>query len=132
MNSMETIVISGKAYDEIAIINEKEDYIRLEAVDMCFALNALVYDESSLIRTAVARKKVGHDQLVNDESWRVRATVAKYTDDTEILDKLVNDEKDFVRFIIVKRGYALEFFINDEDEEIASTAKYQIQQQEVA
>ncbi|MEE9339333.1 MAG: hypothetical protein V3U87_14760 [Methylococcaceae bacterium] len=129
---METIVISGKAYDEIAIINEKEDYIRLEAVDMCFALNALVYDESSLIRTAVARKKVGHDQLVNDESWRVRATVAKYTDDTEILDKLVNDEKDFVRFIIVKRGYALEFFINDEDEEIASTAKYQIQQQEVA
>jgi hypothetical protein len=129
---METIVISGKAYDEVAIINEKEDYIRLEAVDMCFALNALVYDESSLIRTAVARKKVGHDQLVNDESWRVRATVAKYTDDTEILDKLINDEKDFVRFIIVKRGYALEFFINDEDEEIASTAKYQIQQQEVA
>ncbi len=129
---METIVISGKAYDEVAIINEKEDYIRLEAVDMCFALNALVYDESSLIRTAVARKKVGHDQLVNDESWRVRATVAKYTDDTEILDKLINDEKDFVRFIIVKRGYALEFFINDEDEEIASIAKYQIQQQEVA
>ncbi len=129
---METIVISGKAYNEVAIINEKEDYIRLEAVDMCFALNALVYDESSLIRTAVARKKVGHDQLVNDESWRVRATVAKYTDDTEILDKLINDEKDFVRFIIVKRGYALEFFINDEDEEIASTAKYQIQQQEVA
>lgn len=129
---METIVISGKAYDEVAIINEKEEYIRLEAVDMCFALNALVYDESSLIRTAVARKKVGHDLLVNDESWRVRATVAKYTDNTEILDKLINDEKDFVRFIIVKRGYALEFYLNDEDEEIASTARYQIQQQEVA
>ncbi|MCF6204714.1 MAG: hypothetical protein L3J59_13775 [Methylococcaceae bacterium] len=129
---METIVISGKTYDETALINEKEEYIRLEAVDMCFALSALVYDKSSLIRTAVARKKVGHDLLVNDDSWRVRATVAKYTDNTEILDKLINDEKDFVRFIIVKRGYALEFFINDEDEEIASIAKHQIQQREVA
>ncbi len=129
---METIVISGRTYDEISIINEKEEYIRLEAVDMCFALSKLVYDESSLIRTAVARKKVGHEWLVNDQSWRVRATVAKYTDDTSVLDQLVKDEKDFVRFIIVKRGYALEFYVNDEDEEISSTAKYLLQQKEVA
>ena len=129
---METILISGRTYDEAAIVKEKEEYVRLEAVDLCFALNKLIHDKSSLVRTAVARKKVGHEFLVNDDCWRVRATVAKYTDNTEILDKLINDEKDFIRFIIVKRGYNLESYLNDEDEEIALTAKYLLQQKQVA
>ncbi|MCK5831032.1 MAG: hypothetical protein KAH20_12105 [Methylococcales bacterium] len=129
---METILISGRTYDEATIIKENEEYVRLEAVDLCFALSKLVHDNSSLVRTAVARKKVGHEILVSDECWRVRATVAKYTDDIEILDKLIDDEKDFIRFIIVKRGYNLESYLNDVDEEIASTARYLIQQKEVA
>lgn len=127
-NGMETVTISGRLYDESKICKEKEEYIRLEAVDLCFALNKLVHDKSSLVRVAVARKNVGHTLLVNDECWRVRATVAKYAKDESILDKLINDENDFIRFIIVKRGYKPDLFINDTDEEISSIARYQLQQ----
>ena len=56
---METITIAGRRYDEQGIVNEKEEYIRLEAVDLCFGLKKLIYDKSALVRTAVARKKVG-------------------------------------------------------------------------
>jgi uncharacterized protein with PhoU and TrkA domain len=125
---MDTITISGRSYDEKTITKEKEEYIRLEAVDLSFALSRLVYDKSSLVRTAVARKKVGHNLLVNDESWRVRATVAQYTNKTVVLDQLTHDENDFVRYIIVKRGHNLEAYLNDPDEEVASIARYLIQQ----
>jgi uncharacterized protein with PhoU and TrkA domain len=125
---MDTITISGRSYDEKTITKEKEEYIRLEAVDLSFALSRLVYDKSSLVRTAVARKKVGHNVLVNDESWRVRATVAQYTNKTVVLDQLTHDENDFVRYIIVKRGHNLEAYLNDPDEEVASIARYLIQQ----
>ncbi|MCF6252242.1 MAG: hypothetical protein L3J75_13390 [Methylococcaceae bacterium] len=124
---MDTVVIAGKKYDEFRISKEKEEYIKLEAVDLCFALSKLVYDKSSLVRIAVARKKVGHEFLVNDESWHVRATVAKYSDDSKVIDILSRDENDFVRFVIVKRGYCLDYFTNDEDEEIAAIARYQLQ-----
>ena len=124
---MDTITISGKTYTEASITKEKEEYIRLEAVDLCFALRKLIFDKSTLVRTAVARKMMGHEFLVNDESWRVRATVAKYTDNIQVLDKLATDEHTFVRFIVVKRGHKLEHFVNDDDEEIASSARYQIQ-----
>ena len=132
MNVMNTIVISGKKYDETAILKEKEEYVRLEAVDLCFALHQLALDSSELVRTAVARKKVKHDVLVGDKSWRVRATVAKYTEDVAVLTRLVADENDFVRFVVVKRGYGLDSFINDTDEEIASIARYQIQNRKAA
>lgn len=131
MINMDTITISGKHYTELSILKEKEEYVRLEAVGLCFALTRLVHDSSALVRAAVARKKVGHEFLVNDKSWRVRATVAKYTDDSNVLDLLVEDENDFVRFVIAKRGNNLDFFINDEDEEIASLARYQLQQSKV-
>ena len=103
MNNMNTIIIGGREYSEQDVVKEKEDYVRLEAVDLCFALYALVQDDSPVIRAAVARKKIGHEQLVNDDSWRVRATVARYTDDFQFLDQLLEDENDFVRFVIVKR-----------------------------
>ena len=124
---MDTIVIDGKVYSEQDIVKEKQEYIRMEAVDLCFALYALVDDKSALVRTAVARKKVGHEQLVCDENWRVRATVAKYCNDERLLDILKNDCNEFVRFIVVKRGYDVEQFIDDVDEEIASIARYSIQ-----
>ena len=124
---MSTIVIAGKEYDESAIFKEKEEYIRLEAVDLCFALKKLVNDKSALVRAAVARKNVGHEALVNDDSWRVRATVAKYTDSNRVLDVLVGDAHDFVRYVVVKRGYGLFSLVNDPDEEIASIARYQMQ-----
>ena len=124
---MSTVIIAGKEYDESAILKEKEEYIRLEAVDLCFALKKLASDKSALVRAAVARKKVGHEFLVKDDCWRVRATVAKYTDNNCILDELVDDLHDFVRFVVVKRGYGLAVFANDPDEEIASIAKYQLQ-----
>ena len=129
---METITIAGRRYDEQGIVNEKEEYIRLEAVDLCFGLKKLIYDKSALVRTAVARKKVGHELFVNDENWRVRATVAKYTDDPEVLDLLINDENNFVRYVLVKRGHGLKLFIDDIDEEIASIARYQLQNNEAA
>ena len=129
---MNTVVISGKEYSEQDVIKEKEDYVRLEAVDLCFALYALVDDASPVIRAAVARKKVGHEQLVKDNSWRVRSTVAKYTDDVQILDQLLEDKNDFVRFVVVRRGYGLDYLINDKDEEIASIARYQLQNKKVA
>lgn len=129
---MNTIAIDGKIYSERDIVKEKQEYVRLEAVDLCFALRALVNDRSALVRRAVARKKVGHEQLVHDENWRVRATVAQYCDDERLLDILKNDKNDFVRFIVVKRGYDLEQFVHDVDEEIASIARYGLQQRRLA
>ncbi len=125
---MTTIAINGKTYSEHDIVKEKEVYVRLEAVGLCFALRALVNDSSALVRCAVARKKVGHEHLVYDSNWKVRATVAQYCDDDGLLDILKNDMNDFVRFIVVKRGYGLEQFIHDVDEEIASIARYGLQQ----
>lgn len=124
---MSAIVIAGKKYNESNIIDEKEEFIRLEAVDLFFGLKTLVNDISWLVRVAVARKKVGHEVFVNDSDWRVRASVAQYTDDLNLLAILENDESDYVRFIIVKRGYNLDLFVNDKDEEIASLARYQKQ-----
>lgn len=129
---MSTIIIAGKKYDEQSIFKEKEEYIRLEAVDLCFALKKLVNDKSALVRAAVARKNVGHEALVNDENWRVRATVAKYTNSNHVLDMLVDDSHDFVRYVVVKRGYGLFSLMNDPDEEIASIAKYQMQNNKIS
>lgn len=129
---MDSIVISGKNYTEHDIVKEQEEYVRIEAVDLCFALTALIKDKSAVVRAAVARKKVGHEFLVKDESWRVRATVAKYTKDAELLKILANDENEFVRFIVVKKGYCLESLKNDVDEEIASTARFLLQSAEFA
>ncbi len=128
---MDTVVISGKKYNEIDLLKEKEEYIRLEAVDLCFALTYLIQDASAVVRAAVARKKVGHDMLVADESWRVRATVAKYTNESKYLEVLSKDKNDFVRYIVVKKGYCLESLKNDVDEEIAATARYQLQNMSV-
>jgi hypothetical protein len=124
---MDFVVISGKKYNKSSIFKEKEEYVRLEAVDLCFALTGLVDDESAIVRAAVARKKVGHDTLVNDISWRVRATVAKYTEENVHLSLLANDEHSFVRYIVAKKGHSLELLINDVDEEIASIARIQMQ-----
>jgi hypothetical protein len=129
MASYETVTISGKEYGEEDILLEQDEYIKLECVDLCFALNILINDESALVRAAVARKKVGHEMLVNDSNWRVRATVAKYCDE-KLLDALINDENEYVRFIVVKRGYALKHFVNDQDEEIASIAEHSLQNQQ--
>jgi hypothetical protein len=123
---MTTVEINGKSYTEQDIVKEKEEYIRLEAVDRCFALSALVNDQSPLVRSAVARKKIGHEQLVNDPNWKVRATVALYCHES-LLESLKDDASDFVRFVVVKRGYKLNHFVDDQDDEIASIARYQLQ-----
>jgi len=129
---MDTVIISGRKYNEMDVVKEKEEYIRLEAVDLCFALTRLIKDASPVVRAAVARKKVGHETLVTDENWRVRATVAKYTSNEKYLEILAKDMNDFVRFIVVKKGYCLESLKNDEDEEIAATARYLLQNLEMA
>ncbi len=126
------ITLYGKTYTAEQIANEKDEYVRLEAVDYYFALNQLVTDRSPLVRTAVARKKVGHDRLVFDENWRVRATVAQHCTDQEIIDILIQDENDFVRYIIAKRGFGAEQLANDPDDEIASIARYTMQQLQAA
>lgn len=129
---MQVIEIDSRTYSIQQIVAEKEEMIRLEAVDRCFALSELIDDSSALVRAAVARKKVGHERLVYDESWRVRATVAQNCTDSRLLDVLSKDENEFVRYIVAKRGFALERFVNDCDEEIASLARYAIQQGAVA
>ncbi len=129
---MKTIILDGKKYTEREIAALKEDYVRLEAVDRCFALSLLVNDKAYLIRCAVARKQFGHEVLACDINWRVRATVAQNTYKKEILEKLAHDPHEFVRFVIAKRGFALEHLSQDTDEEISSIAKYQLQQSEVA
>ncbi len=126
-----TIKINGRTYTEKDIVKEKEEYVRLEAVDRCFALTALANDASPLVRCAVARKKVAHEQLVNDPDWKVRATVAMYCPES-MLEKLKDDSSDFVRFVVVKRGYDLKRFIHDQDDEIASIARYQLQKTALA
>ena len=123
------VTISGKQYTAMDVFSDKDEHVRLEAVDRCFALRELVNDPSVLVRMAVARKGVGHEALVADASWRVRATVAKYSMESGILDLLIDDAHDFVRFVLVKRRYALEYFLQDSDEEIAAIARYELKSQ---
>ena len=129
LESMQTVIISGRQYTAMDVFKDKDEYIRLEAVDKCFALRELVNDPSVLVRMAVARKGVGHETLVVDASWRVRATVAKYSMESKILDLLLEDVHDFVRFVLVKRRYALEYFLQDPDEEIAAIARHELNSQ---
>ncbi|MGR9073116.1 MAG: hypothetical protein ACU833_08640 [Gammaproteobacteria bacterium] len=128
----ETISISGKTYTASDIANEKDEFIRLEAAELSFALNRLVYDSSYLVRSAVARKKVGLEKLAGDSHWRVRATVAKYCVDEDIIERLIEDDNDFVRFIMLKRGFGIERFVNDPDEEIAAFARFELQRLQAA
>lgn len=127
----EKITLAGKNYTIAELLKESDDYIRLEAAEQCFALKELVYDRSMLVRSAVARKMIGHDILINDIDWQVRATVAKYCTDTQFLDKLVHDDHEFVRFVVVKRGHALALFTQDSDEEIAAIARHSLQRQQL-
>ncbi|MGR8933452.1 MAG: hypothetical protein ACU837_03590 [Gammaproteobacteria bacterium] len=124
----DTIIISGKHYSVEQILKEKDEHVKLEAVDRFFALHELARDTSTLVRIAVARKGVEHDRLAFDKDYRVRATVAKYCSDKELLDHLLKDENEFVRFIIAKRGHGFEYLINDPDEEVASLARYGLQE----
>lgn len=119
------ITLYDESYTYANIQTEADEYIRLEAANQGFALKVLVNDQSALVRSTVARIKYGHEQLAKDESWKVRATVAKHCLPT-ILKNLIYDENHFVRYIIVKRGYFLEHFTCDIDEEIAALAKYQL------
>jgi len=123
----ESINIYGKKYTPDTIIKEPDEYIRLAAASEGFALAHLIKDKSPLVRSSIARIKYGHDQLAADENWKVRATVAKYCK-PKIIKRMINDENHFVRYIIAKRGFHLEHFINDSDEEIADLARYQLSQ----
>jgi len=119
----ESITLYGKSYTYATIHKEADEYIRLEAATQGFALKILVNDQSPLVRSTVARIKYGHEQLANDKNWKVRATVVKHCK-PKLLKNLIDDENHFVRYIIVKRGYYLDHFINDSDEEIAALARY--------
>ena len=121
----DSITLYDKSYTYANIRAETDEYIRLEAANQGFALKILVNDKSALVRSTVARIKYGHEQLAKDDNWKVRATVAKHCQ-PPILKNLIYDENHFVRYIIVKRGYFLEHFISDIDEEIAALAKYQL------
>jgi hypothetical protein len=124
-----TITLAGKTYSTAELMREADDYIRLEAAEQCFALDELLKDRCALVRSTVARKKVGHKVLVDDIDWQVRATVAKYCNEPELLDKLAKDSHEFVRFVVVKRGHALELLAQDDDEEVAAIARYTLQRQ---
>ena len=121
----ESIYLYGKKYTLAAICKEPDEYIRLAAASEGFALQHLVNDTSALVRSSIARIKYGHDQLASDESWKVRATVAKHCN-PKILSCMINDENHFVRYVIAKRGFYLEHFINDSDDEIAELARYEL------
>jgi len=124
----ESIDIYGKNYTLATISKEPDEYIRLAAASEGFALEYLIKDKSALVRSSIARIKYGHDQLAADKNWKVRATVAKHCK-PKILSSMINDENHFVRYIIVKRGYHLEHFIDDPDEEVADLARYQLSRQ---
>jgi len=121
--SEETINLHNKLYTQGDICTEPDEYIRLEAASHGFALKRLIHDKSHLVRCTIARLKYGHEQLATDPNWKVRATVATHCK-SRLLPLFLNDENHFVRYIVVKRGYALEHFIYDSDEEIADLARY--------
>ncbi|NOR79364.1 MAG: hypothetical protein GQ529_00800, partial [Methyloprofundus sp.] len=121
----ESIDIYGKIYTLSDICKEPDEYIRLAAASEGFALKQLINDKSALVRSTIARIKYGHEQLATDESWKVRATVAKHCK-PKLLICMINDEHHFVRYVIAKRGFHLEHFVNDPDEEIADLARYEL------
>ncbi len=132
INSTDLITLYGKTYTAHQITHEKQEFIRLEAVNYNFALNELARDASALIRTAVAKKQAAHEILAYDKNWRVRAAVAQHCTDIERLNHLARDRNDFVRFIVAKRGFAAQYLIDDPDREIADLARQALQQQRQA
>ncbi len=123
----ESIDIYGKIYTQSDIFNEPDEYIRLAAASQGFALGQLIHDKSHIVRSSIARVKYGHEQLATDKNWKVRATVAKYCK-PNILNIMINDENHFVRYVVAKRGFHLEHFLADPDEEIADLARYELSQ----
>ncbi len=121
----EKIEIYGKIYTQSNICKEPDEYVRLAAASQGFALNRLISDKSALVRSAIARIKYGHEHLAKDKNWKVRATVATHCK-PRVLSNMIHDESHYVRYIIVKRGFHLEHFINDSDEEVAELARYQL------
>ncbi|NOQ65266.1 MAG: hypothetical protein GQ582_12205 [Methyloprofundus sp.] len=127
----DTIDLHGKHYTLQTISKEPDEYIRLAAANEGFALSKLIHDKSVLVRSSIARIKYGHEFLLADKNWRVRATVAKYCK-PNLLKKMLDDEHHFVRYVIAKRGFHLEHFIDDPDEEIADLARYELSQKKTA
>lgn len=123
----DAISLAGKLYTVEQVVKEKDEHVKLEAVDRFFALRELARDSSPLVRIAVARSGVEHDRLTFDKDYRVRATVAKYCTDSELLDHLLQDENAFVRFILAKRGHGLKLLATDADEEVAALARHSLQ-----
>ena len=121
----ESIDLYGKTYTQTNICKEPDEYVRLAAASQGFALQQLINDESALVRSSIARIKYGHEQLATDASWKVRATVATHCK-PRLLSGMIDDENHFVRFVIAKRGFHLEHFVNDPDDEIASLARYEL------
>ena len=121
----ESIDIYGKIYTLSDICKEPDEYIRLAAASEGFALKQLINDKSALVRSTIARIKYGHEQLATDENWKVRATVATHCK-PKLLNCMIYDKNHFVRYIIAKRGFHLEHFTNDPDEEIADLARYEL------
>jgi hypothetical protein len=131
-DTFDLITLFGKTYSVAEIIKEKDEFVRMEAINYDFALTELAHDTSSLVRTAAAKKAAGHEHLCTDLNWRVRATVAQHCTDTQVILILAKDENDFVRFIIAKRGFAAHLLLNDSDPEIVSLARENLQHAQAA
>lgn len=104
-----------KAVPEGAKINNRTDI-----------LDKLISDESPFVRCEVAKQEYGLNILMHDESWMVKATVARHG--TYGLDELMNDESEFVRKATVDGAVktnnmdVLGVLINDENESVRSYA----------
>lgn len=82
-------------------------------------LDVLINDKEESVRAAVAKTGFGVDKLVTDTSKIVRQALAKYE---FALDKLVDDPAWEVRAMVAMRGYGLDKLIHDSDEYVRTAA----------
>ncbi len=80
----------------------------------------LINDEDWRVRATVAEQGYGLDKLINDSHWRVRVAVAKQGYG---LDILINDENPEVRIAVAEQGYGLDILVNDKDWEVRVAAR---------
>jgi len=118
------VVRQGYGLDK-ALDTDHNELVQRELLLQGYRLGTLMESNNPKIRAGVAEQGYGLDQLVQDEDWRVRATVARYGGQ-EHLEALKRDTDPRVRASVADRGYALDELYRDDDPHVRRAAAGQL------
>lgn len=91
-----------------------EDNTHEELIDLVISLT----NSDSITRCELVERGFAHYELVDDPDDTIREEIAKRSEDPFILSFLKTDASWLVRETLAKRGYFLDEFVYDEDQQV--------------